>query len=408
MSIGKKLQEMEVSSKKSVTAVNKGAVAAEAMPKINTGIVDGQTGSAEDLGGPTPFNSKSTDDSNKYNFPGKSLKQVKNVVNKGAKAADPMQTLNKSAISYENYEDEESLVDEDDDEDDDDEVTEASCDDKKGYEDNDDEDEDEDAEDAEDDEDDKKGKKKKKVEESYDKEEFSYNFSDDVNALVGNEDLSESFKEKATLIFETALKNKITEIKETLDHRYAVALEEEVKAISEDLTERVDSYLEYVSTEWLEENSLQVETGIKSELSESFMSGLKSLFEEHYVEIPEGKYNVVEGMVERLDEMEYKLNEQIEKNVQLNKRLSEAVSDTILNDVSEGLALTQKDKLASLAESVGFEGEQDYREKLEILKNSYFARNSNFPRDEVLIEQSYEDHGPQMNAYIDAIRKFSK
>ena len=406
MSIGKKLQEMEVSSKKSVTAVNKGAVAAEAMPKINTGIVDGQTGSAEDLGGPTPFNSKSTDDSNKYNFPGKSLKQVKNVVNKGAKAADPMQTLNKSAISYENYEDEESLVDEDDDEDDDDEVTEASCDDKKGYEDNDDEDED--AEDAEDDEDDKKGKKKKKVEESYDKEEFSYNFSDDVNALVGNEDLSESFKEKATLIFETALKNKITEIKETLDHRYAVALEEEVKAISEDLTERVDSYLEYVSTEWLEENSLQVETGIKSELSESFMSGLKSLFEEHYVEIPEGKYNVVEGMVERLDEMEYKLNEQIEKNVQLNKRLSEAVSDTILNDVSEGLALTQKDKLASLAESVGFEGEQDYREKLEILKNSYFARNSNFPRDEVLIEQAYEDHGPQMNAYIDAIRKFSK
>ena len=403
MSIGKKLQEMEVSSKKSVTAVNKGAVAAEAMPKINTGIVDGQTGSAEDLGGPTPFNSKSTDDSNKYNFPGKSLKQVKNVVNKGAKAADPMQTLNKSAISYENYEDEESLVDEDDDEDDD-EVTEASCDDKKGYEDNDDED----AEDAEDDEDDKKGKKKKKVEESYDKEEFSYNFSDDVNALVGNEDLSESFKEKATLIFETALKNKITEIKETLDHRYAVALEEEVKAISEDLTERVDSYLEYVSTEWLEENSLQVETGIKSELSESFMSGLKSLFEEHYVEIPEGKYNVVEGMVERLDEMEYKLNEQIEKNVQLNKRLSEAVSDTILNDVSEGLALTQKDKLASLAESVGFEGEQDYREKLEILKNSYFARNSNFPRDEVLIEQAYEDHGPQMNAYIDAIRKFSK
>lgn len=225
---------------------------------------------------------------------------------------------------------------------------------------------------------------------------------------MGNEDLSESFKEKATLIFETALKNKITEIKETLDHRYAVALEEEVKAISEDLTERVDSYLEYVSTEWLEENSLQVETGIKSELSESFMSGLKSLFEEHYVEIPEGKYNVVEGMVERLDEMEYKLNEQIEKNVQLNKRLSEAVSDTILNDVSEGLALTQKDKLASLAESVGFEGEQDYREKLEILKNSYFARNSNFPRDEVLIEQSYEDHGPQMNAYIDAIRKFSK
>ena len=136
---------------------------------------------------------------------------------------------------------------------------------------------------------------------------------------------------------------------------------------------------------------------------------MKSLFEEHYVEIPEDKYNVLEGLVERLDEMEYKLNEQIERNVQLNQRLSEAVSDTIFNDVTEGLALTQKEKLASLVESVEFEGEEDYREKLETLKESYFSRNTQVSsREEVLLEGVDEDHGPQMNAYLRALGKFSK
>jgi hypothetical protein len=138
------------------------------------------------------------------------------------------------------------------------------------------------------------------------------------------------------------------------------------------------------------------------------MTGLKSLFEEHYVEIPEDRYDVLENMVMRLDEMEEKLNEQIERNVQLNKRLSEAVSDTIFNDVAEGLALTQKEKLASLAESVEFEGEENYREKLEALKESYFTRATGSSRDEVLTEEATEDYGPNMNAYLRAISKFSK
>ena len=239
-------------------------------------------------------------------------------------------------------------------------------------------------------------------------EDFDLDFSEDVNAMLGNEGLSEDFKDKATLIFESAVKNKIMEIKESLEVRYDEALIEEVTAIKDELTERVDSYLEYVSEEWIQENALQIEKGLKGELSESFMSGLKSLFEEHYVEIPEDKYNVLEGMVERLDEMEYKLNEQIERNVYLNKRLSEAVSDTILNDVTEGLALTQKEKLASLAESVGFEGEEDYREKLETLKESYFPRNLNFSTGEMLTENVSEDYGNTMNAYLNAINKFSK
>jgi hypothetical protein len=193
-----------------------------------------------------------------------------------------------------------------------------------------------------------------------------------------------------------------------MQEQYDHDLVEEVTAIREELTQRVDAYLEYVSEEWIEENALQIETGIKSELSESFMTGLKGLFEEHYVEIPEDKYDVLEGMVERLDEMEEKLNEQIERNVQLNQRLSEAVSDTILNDVSEGLALTQKEKLAGLAESVEFDSEDTYREKLEALKESYFPRATGSSRNEVLTEQAIEDLGPNMNAYLRAISKYSK
>jgi hypothetical protein len=139
------------------------------------------------------------------------------------------------------------------------------------------------------------------------------------------------------------------------------------------------------------------------------MSSLKGLFEEHYVEIPEEKYDVLEGMVERLDEMEEKLNEQIERNVQLNRRLSEAVSDTILNDVSEGLALTQKEKLASLAEGVEFESEEDYREKLETLKESYFTKVPvNSSKEEMLIQESTQDYGPQMEMYLKALGKYSK
>ena len=399
MSIGNDLQEMEVSTKKSVTAVNKGAKPGESMHKLAPGAVAGQTGSWEDLGGPTPFNSRATDDSNKIATPGKTLKQVSNVVNKGAKAADKMKSLEKSKVSYgEDYEIEEDLVEEAEEEE-----------------------EEEDQEEKEDQESGKKKSSKKKMEESIEdddededdeeeyEEEYNFDFSEDVDALVGNEDLSEDFKNKATLIFESAVKNKIFEIKEELQKKYDSSLVEEVSAIKEELTERVDSYLEYVSEEWVNENALQIETGIKSQFSESFMNGLKELFEEHYVEIPEDKYNVLEGMVERLDEMECKLNEQIERNVHLNKRLSEAVSGTIINDVSEGLALTQKEKLASLAESVEFESEEDYREKLETLKESYFSRNTTVSsREEVLLEGVNEDYGPQMNSYLKALTKFSK
>ena len=387
MSAGNNLQEMEVSTKKSVTAVNKGARPAESRPRFDA-KVEGQSGSWEDLGGPTPTGENHPlGDSNKLKTPGATLKQVKNVVNKGAKAADPMpaQIVGKQA-SYEEVESDEELVEEI--EEDTEEV--VSEEEHKGEKKEDKEEEKEDKEDEEDD-----------MDENFD-------FSQDVNALIGDEDLSEEFKDRAALIFETAVRSKIAEIKESLEKRFNEALVQEVAAIKEELTERVDSYLEYVSEEWIDENALQIENGLKGELSESFMTGLKGLFEEHYVEIPEDRYDVLENMVMRLDEMEEKLNEQIERNVQLNKRLSEAVSDTIFNDVAEGLALTQKEKLASLAESVEFEGEENYREKLEALKESYFTRATGSSRDEVLTEEATEDYGPNMNAYLRAISKFSK
>jgi hypothetical protein len=208
-------------------------------------------------------------------------------------------------------------------------------------------------------------------------EEEEFDVSEDVSALLEGEELSEEFQEKARTIFEAALRSKVEEIKEGMiaayDEAYEERLVEEVTEIKSALTERVDSYLEYVAEEWVTENRLAIESGLRAEMSESFLSGMKSLFEEHYVSIPEEKYDVLESMVEKLDEMETKLNEQIEKNITLNSRLSESVADGIFDEVAEGLALSQKEKLASLAESVEFESGDKYREKLEMLKESYFS-----------------------------------
>ena len=307
------LQEMEQSK----TAVNANAKAGDPIQKLAPGAVAGQP-AVEDLGGPTPENYKSDDDSAKLKEP--KIATVKDVVNKGAKAADSMKGMKEEEeVSSEEVLEEEPVA------------TEAT------------------------------------VEEEIDIEE-------DVNDLLGGEDLSEEFREKAKMVFESALNSKVSEIHEALEAQYEIKLEEAREGLKEALTDRVDSYLEYVAEEWMTENELAIEHGLKTEMTESFLSGMKGLFEEHYVTIPEDKYDVLESMVEKLDDMETKLNEQIDKNIGLNQRLSESVSDNILDQVSEGLAVTQKEKLASLAESVEFESEEEYREKLETLKESYFSK----------------------------------
>ena len=204
---------------------------------------------------------------------------------------------------------------------------------------------------------------------------------EDIQALLEGEDLSEEFQDKARTIFETAIKSKVSELKEELSVEFEKALTEEVASIKEEIEDRSDAYLEYVAQEWLEENQLAVEHGLKTEMTESFLGGMKSLFEDHYVTIPEEKYDVLNSMVEKLDEMEDKLNEQINKNVALTKRLSESTADVILADVSEGLAVSQKEKLASLAENVEFDSEETYREKLGTLRESYFPANPGTPRN---------------------------
>ena len=363
MSRGKSLQEMEVKTQQSRTAVNAGAKAGDPMPTMaDPGT---QLGAIEDLGGPTPENYKSDDDSAKLKTPGGSLKQVKNVVNKGAGKADSMPTMKKEEeelSSEEMIEEEEVTTDE--------VVAESE----------------------------------ETVEE--------YNVEEDVNALLGGEELSEEFKAKAKTIFEAAISAKVAEIKEAIEAQYEEKLATQLAEEKEALAERVDSYLEYVADEWFEENALVIEQGLKTEMTESFLAGMKNLFEEHYVEIPEEKYDVLESMVEKLDDMETKLNEQIERNVGLNKRLAESVSDNILDQVSEGLASTQKEKLASLAESVEFESEETYREKLETLKESYFASKPQTPqaKTETLSEgvdsAGSESYSNSMEAYLRTMGSF--
>jgi len=376
------LNEMEAKNPQSKTKVNANAKPGDPMPKLTTGIPDGQTGGWEDLGGPTPENAKPDDDSAKLKDPATNIQRVTDIIRGRKGSHDGDQAIPKMHLPEEEEQDEEDLVVEDASEEDEEEVVE-------------DESEVEETEDEEED------------------EEEDFDIQEDVEALVSGEDLSEEFKEKAKTIFEAALRSKVHEIKESLEEQYNAALQEEVQVIAEELQERADSYLEYVAEEWMHENQLAVTRGIKEELTESFLVNLKGLFEQHYVSMPDEKYDVLENMVKKLDEMEDKLNEQIDKNVQLNKRLCEAVAEGIFDDVADGLAATQKEKLASLAESVEFESETVYREKLETLRESYFPVTyvSSIAHPEVLTEDTEyianESYSNSMNQYLKAASLFA-
>ena len=347
------LQEMEQSK----TAVNANAKPAEAQGSV-ANITPGQGASYEDLGGPTPENYSPTNDSAKLREP--KIKTVKDVVNKSAKPAEPMQKVAKEEAEVEEEVLEEIVAEE--------EVT------------------------------------------------NEIDIEEDVNALLGGEELSEEFREKAKMVFEAALNSKVQEIQEALEAQQAEAIAEAVEAHKATLEERVDSYLEYVAEEWMVENALAIEHGLKSEMTESFLEGMKGLFEDHYVSIPEDKYDVIESMVDKLDEMESKLNEQIDRNVALNRRLAESVADVIFAEVSEGLAVTQKEKLASLAENVEFDSEETYREKLVTLKNSYFSESATSAQREAAEETveltegytSAPEAGSIMEAYLQTLSRVAK
>ena len=316
----KELNEMD-------NPVTRGAKAGDPMKKVDDSTSPGASASYEDLGGPTPQNYKSTD--NSAALKPASVKTVKDIVNKGAKAAMPMDSIGTEVLKQgDNAEAEESA-----------EVV---------------------AENPE------------TEETTVNEEEVTLNVEEDLAALFGGEELSEEFQEKARTIFEAAVNSKVNEIQEAMTEEYEKTLTEHLEGVKSELIERTDAYLEYVSDEWLKENAIEVEHGLKTEMTESFLSGMKNLFEDHYVSIPDDKYDVLESMVSKLDEMESRLNEQIETNISLNKRLGESTADGIFREVAEGLAETQKEKLGSLSEGVEFESEKAYREKLVTLRESYF------------------------------------
>ena len=351
--------------------VTKGAAKADAMPSSGIPV--------EDLGGPTPENYKPDDDSAKLKDPSATLAQVKDVVNAKAMKAEEAETEEEVIEEEEVTTDE--VVAEEESETTDEVVAEEET-----------------------------------SEEEVIEEEETIDIEADVQSLLEGEELSEEFQNKARTIFEGAIRSKVGEIKEELQEAYATALVEELDKIKEGLTERVDAYLEYVADEWFVENALQVETGIKSEMTESFLEGMKGLFEEHYVSIPEEKYDVLNSMVDKLDEMENKLNEQIDRNVALNRRLAESTADVIFTEAADGLADTQKEKLATLAENVEFESEEDYREKLDTLKESYFPSKTSAPKntsenlsEEVSTDEVIqEDTTPRMQAYLDVLSRAVK
>ena len=242
--------------------------------------------------------------------------------------------------------------------------------------------------------------------------ETEYDFTEDVDALVAGEELSEEFRNRAVTIFEAAVTSKVKEEVKLVEEAFESTLTEEVEKIKTELAEKVDDYLSYTAKTWLEENALQVEQGIKVEMAESFFDGLKNLFTEHNMSVPDEKFNLLDGMVGELDEMETKLNEQIDANVALNKRVGQLTRMEIVTECSAGLAETQREKLASLAEGVEFETEEDFRNKVETIKESYFARKEaaevadpTEDKGEPLVEDT---NSTSMNKYVDALSNWSK
>ena len=243
---------------------------------------------------------------------------------------------------------------------------------------------------------------------SYKKEDIDV--KEHVDALVaGENDLSEEFKSKAATIFESALKSQIKEIAESMEADYEEKLNKEIESKKEEMTEKVDSYLNYVVEEWMKENSLALERGIKGEIAEDFIGGLKKLFEDHYINVPDEKYDVLEAQAKEVEDLKGKLNEEIEKNVELTKVSGELAKEQIKAEVASDLADTAKEKFNKLSEEIEYSNPEDYKKKCETIKESYFGKKSGDESlDDVAVqdEASNEDLSNAMAAYTTAISKY--
>ncbi len=242
------------------------------------------------------------------------------------------------------------------------------------------------------------------------KEEKELDVKEHVDALIaGENDLSEEFKQKASTIFEAAIRAECTEIAESMEADYQEKLEQESAKARAELTEKVDSYLSYVVEEWMKENSIALEKGIKGEIAEDFITGLKKLFAEHYIDVPDEKYDVLDAQATKIEKLEQKLNEEIQKNVDLNKENGEKTRNEIMSEVSNDLADTSKEKFGKLAEEIEYSSAEDFKKKCETIKESYFGKKAPTAEeklDDVAAgEASNEDLSNAMAAYSAAISK---
>jgi hypothetical protein len=246
------------------------------------------------------------------------------------------------------------------------------------------------------------------------KEEIKVDAAEDINAIFSGENLSEEFKANAKAIFEAAVIAKVNEQVnqqvEKLDEEYATKLEEETKAINENIVAKVDEYLEYVVSEWMEENKLSIESGIKAEIVEDFMTGLKNLFVEHYIDIPEEKVDMVEELATKVESLEGELDKAVTENVSLSSQINNYKKETLLAQVSEGLTDVQSAKLKSLAENIEFVSEEDYKEKLNLTKKKYFEESKTQDiapaKDQFVAEETLdEEFSPVMSHYVKSISR---
>ena len=268
--------------------------------------------------------------------------------------------------------------------------------------------EDEEEEDEDDDDEEEEMESKKVAKESIDQVVDSLDVSDDVNALVDGEELSEEFKTKAATIFETAVKSKVRAELERIQEENDKVMEDMAESTMNDLVEKVDDYMNYVVEQWMEDNQLAIERGLKGEIAEDFISGLKNLFEDHYIDVPDEKYDILEANLSKIEELEEKLNKQIEENVQLKKAKGELVKESMIADVANGMTDTETEKFQSLVEDVEFSDEESYKEKLQTVRESYFGttevKTENVLTEEGSTETPVETSGT-MAQYMSAIGK---
>ena len=378
-------------STQSKTKVNDQAASPEEKKTLRTSAVAGQE--IEDLGGPTPQDYKSTDDSAKVDS-SKKISKSKTKVNSGEKPAESGSYLKN--IIWKEAKDEEDVEDEDD-EDEEDEEDEESPKSKKSKK----------SKKMDDEEDDVKEKYDilKKAAYKVKTECFSVDIKEDFDALTLGEELTETFKNKAKVIFESAVKSKINEQLDKIEETYLVAVTEEVEAYKISVVEKVDAFLNYICEEWLAENEIAIESGLKLEIAENFMQGIKTVFQESYVEIPEEKVSVLDELTEKLNSLETKLDEQIEKNVELNTLVETYERDRIIKDFADGLADSQKEKFYCLAEALNYD-EETFKDSLQVLKESYFHKTAKPASEDNLVSSQILTES--MDSYVKAISRWSK